>query len=84
MHTAMSAHPVFSRLVLQMVAVGETTGSLGTALDNVAQYYDEILPRMIKRMFSLLEPLMILGLIVFLGIIAMAVFLPIVSMITIR
>lgn len=82
MHTAMSAHPVFSRLVLQMVAVGETTGSLGTALDNVAAYYNEVLPRQIKRMFSLLEPLMILGMIVFIGIIAMAVFLPIVSLIS--
>ncbi|MBI3871424.1 MAG: type II secretion system F family protein [Verrucomicrobia bacterium] len=84
MHTAMSAHPVFSRLVIQMVAVGETTGSLGTALDNVAQYYDEMLPRLVKRMFSLFEPLMILGLVVFIGGIAMAVFLPIVSLITVR
>lgn len=83
MHTAMGKHPVFSRLVLQMVAVGESTGSLGTALDNVAAYYDDVLPRQIKRMFSLLEPLMILGLIIFIGIIAMAVFLPIVSLISV-
>jgi type II secretory pathway component PulF len=84
MHTVMGANPVFSRLVSQMVAVGETTGSLGTALDNVASYYDEVLPRQIKRMFSVLEPLLILGLVGFVGCIALAVFLPIVSLITVR
>ena len=84
MHTVMAGNPAFSRLVSQMVAVGETTGSLGVALDNVASYYDEVLPRQIKRMFSVLEPMLILGLVGFVGFIALAVFLPIVSLITIR
>ncbi len=82
MHVGMASHPVFSKLVLQMVAVGETTGSLGTALENVASYYNEVLPRQVKRMFTLLEPMMILGLVGFVGIIALSIFLPIVSLLS--
>ena len=82
MHVRMASHPVFSKLVLQMVAVGETTGSLGTALENVASYYNEVLPRQVKRMFTLLEPMMILGLVGFVGIVALSIFLPIVSLLS--
>lgn len=84
MHVVMGKNPAFSRLVVQMVTVGETTGSLGPALDNVASYYDEVLPRQVKRMFSILEPMMILGLVGFIGVIALSVFLPIVSLMNIQ
>ncbi|HAM72757.1 MAG TPA: hypothetical protein DCM86_14035 [Verrucomicrobiales bacterium] len=84
MHSVMGSHPIFSKLVSQMIAVGETTGSLATALENVSDYYNEVLPRQIKRMFSLLEPLMIVGLVGFVGMVALSIFLPIVSLLNIR
>jgi type IV pilus assembly protein PilC len=84
MHTAMGAHPVFSPLVRQMVSVGETTGSLGTALENVSAYYNEVLPRQIKRLFSVIEPVMIISLVFFVGLIALSIFLPILSLLNIR
>ena len=84
MHTAMAAHPIFSGMLLQMVRVGENTGSLGTALENVAGYYNEILPRQIKRLFTLIEPILILFLIGFVGVIALSIFLPIVSLLSVH
>jgi type IV pilus assembly protein PilC len=84
MHTAMTSHALFSGMLVQMVRVGENTGSLGTALENVAAYYNEVLPRQIKRLFALLEPLMILFLIGFVGIIALSIFMPIVSLLSVH
>jgi type IV pilus assembly protein PilC len=84
MHTAMTAHPIFAGMLVQMVRVGENTGSLGTALENVAAYYNEVLPRQIKRLFTLIEPILILFLIGFVGIIALSIFMPIVSLLTVQ
>lgn len=84
MHSVMGAHPIFSGMLIQMVRVGENTGSLGAALENVAGYYNEVLPRQIKRLFSLLEPLMIVFLIAFVGLVALSIFLPIVSLLSVK
>ena len=79
MNESMRESPYFSQLMVQMVAVGESTGSLGDSLQHVADYYNEIVPRQVKKLLSLLEPVMIVGLIVMVGIVALSVFLPIVS-----
>lgn len=84
MNEAMKANPLFSRLMVQMVAVGETTGTLGDSLDHVADYYNEIVPRQVKKLLAVLEPVMIVGLIVMVGTVALAVFLPIASMLDAR
>jgi len=80
MNELMKANPVFSRLMVQMVAVGESTGSLGDSLQHVSDYYDELVPRQVKKFLSILEPVMIVGLIVMVGTVALAVFLPIATM----
>ena len=80
MHEAMKEDPVFSRLMVRMVAVGETTGSLGDSLHHVADYYNDIVPRQVKKLLSILEPLLIVALIVMVGSVALAVFLPIAAM----
>ncbi len=84
MNEAMKANPLFSRLMVQMVAVGETTGTLGDSLQHVADYYNEIVPRQVKKLLSILEPVMIVGLIVMVGTVALAVFLPIANMLEAR
>ena len=59
-----------------MIQVGETTGNLDKSLDKVSMYYDKEVPASIKKMFAILEPLLILflgGVVLF---IALAIFLP--------
>jgi type IV pilus assembly protein PilC len=80
MNEAMKGNPVFSRLMVQMVAVGESTGSLGDSLQHVSDYYNELVPRQVKKFLAILEPVMIVGLIVMVGLVALAVFLPIATM----
>ena len=39
-----------------MVIMGETTGNLDRALENVSNYYNEIIPRRIKKVLTIFEP----------------------------
>ena len=77
---AMHRHPVFTALLLRMVAMGESSGTLDHALDNVSSYYNEVIPRRIKNLFSVLEPALMLFLIVMVGCVALAIYLPILSL----
>lgn len=77
---AMHRHPIFTALLLRMVAMGESSGTLDHALDNVSSYYNEVIPRRIKNLFSVLEPALMLFLIVMVGCVALAIYLPILSL----
>ena len=77
---AMHRHPIFTALLLRMVAMGESSGTLDHALDNVSNYYNEVIPRRIKNLFSVLEPALMLFLIVMVGCVALAIYLPILSL----
>ena len=54
------AHPKIPKLVSQMIAVGERTGSLDQILQEMGMYYEQQLDTAIKRMTALIEPVMIL------------------------
>jgi type IV pilus assembly protein PilC len=76
----MKESDLFPNLVLQMVTTGENTGKLAESLQNVVDYYNDIIPRAIKKLFGILEPAIIVALILLIGTIALSVFLPITSM----
>lgn len=75
-----SRHQVFEPLVLRMLAVGESTGDMSGALEQAALYYEDAVPRAIKRFFSILEPTLILVMVAIVGLVALAVFLPLLSL----
>lgn len=77
---AIHRHPVFSALLLRMVTTGEATGKLDQALQNVSGYYNEVIPRRIKSVFTILEPALMLFMIFLVGCIALAIYLPILSL----
>jgi len=77
---AMRDDPIFPALLVRMVAIGERSGRLDEALGNVAQYYNIIIPRKLKRILSLLEPLLIVTIVCVVGLVAVSVFLPLFSM----
>ncbi len=76
---SMSRHRVFPTMVRRMVVLGETTGNLDESLEHVATYYNEMIPREIKKIFSIVEPLIMIVLIVIVGGVALSIFLPLVS-----
>ena len=75
--TPLFANRVFPVMVTQMIAVGEETGRLDEMLAKVANFYDDEVDSTLKSLTSLIEPLMIVGLGVIVGFIAVSVISPI-------
>ena len=46
----------------------------------MSQYYNEVIPRRIKKVFTILEPALTLTLIFMVGAIALSIYLPIISL----
>jgi type II secretory pathway component PulF len=66
----------FTPLVIQMVGVGETTGTLDEMLIRITEYYDIELENAIKKMTTYIEPILTLFMGVVVLLLALAVFLP--------
>ena len=79
-HESLQRYPIFPPMMIQMISVGETTGNLPKTLMNVANYYNREIPRRVKKIFGILEPVITLGLIGIVGIVALALFMPMMSL----
>jgi len=55
----LSRHPVFPPMVVQMLSVGEETGSVDVMLTKVSEFYDSEVTAAVDALTSLIEPLMI-------------------------
>jgi type IV pilus assembly protein PilC len=73
---------VFPPMVVSMVDVGEQTGALPEMLLKISDNYDEDVDNAVASMTSLLEPIMIVFLAVVVGSIVIAMFLPLIAMIS--
>jgi len=71
---------MFPPLVLQMVQTGENTGQLAESLQNVTDYYNDVIPRAIKRVFGILQPLITFMLIGIVAVVALSIILPLTQM----
>ncbi len=70
-------------IVVNMIDVGEETGDMDKMLEKVANNFDEEADVLVSSLMSLLEPIMILLLGGMVGTIVVAMFLPMVKMITV-
>jgi general secretion pathway protein F len=70
---------LFPPLALNMIAVGEETGRLESMLAEVAEHYDQEVKRTTKRLTSLLEPALILGMGLIIGLVVVSMLLAIFS-----
>ncbi len=68
---------VFTPIVLQMIAVGEESGSLDEMLDHAADFYEQDVDYDLQRLSAAIEPILILVLGSIVLILALGVFLPI-------
>ena len=76
LRTAISAG-VFTPVVLQMIAVGEESGSVDDMMQEVAELYQREVEYELKTLSSQIEPILIICLAVLVLILALGVFLPI-------
>jgi type IV pilus assembly protein PilC len=71
---------VFPDMVVQMIAVGEQTGALDQMLNKVADFYEEETDIAVASLTSALEPLLMLGVGGMVGVVMVAMYLPIFSL----
>ena len=69
----------FPRIAYEMLLTGEKTGRLGPMMENVSTYYEEEQKNLVQRLKSLVEPVMIILLAFIVGIILLAIFIPMFS-----
>jgi len=68
---------LFPNMVVQMIAVGEESGSLDTMSSKVAEFYESEVDNAVDAMASLMEPLIMAVLGVLVGGMVIAMYLPI-------
>lgn len=76
-HEAMKRAEIFPSLMLQMAMVGVESGSLPELLDKTANFYEERVDNFISALTSMIEPVIIVVLGAMIGIVVVALYLPI-------
>lgn len=76
-HIAMNFSHLFPSMVLQMIAVGESSGTLDVMLNKIANFYEEEVSTLVTGLSALMEPILIVILGVIIGSFTLAMYLPI-------
>ena len=74
---SLAKHELIPNIMIQMVKVGEETGSLGTILKTLARFYRKEVDGEVDSLVGLIEPLMIVLLGVGVGVLVSSVLVPI-------
>ncbi len=72
--------PLFPPMVSQMVKIGEETGELEKMLSKIADFYEDEVDAAIQSLTSIIEPIMMIGVGLMVGIIIIAMYLPMFKM----
>ena len=77
---AIGDESIFPVMLHSMIKIGEESGSLDDILDKTANFYDEELETSLKKMTTMIEPLMIIVMGAVIGFIVIAMMMPIFDM----
>ncbi|OQX60130.1 hypothetical protein DRP98_01355 [candidate division KSB1 bacterium] len=67
---------LFPPMVVRMIAIGEQSGSLDSMLENISRHYDIEVDYAIKKMTSMIEPLLTVVIGLFVAFLAISIFMP--------
>ncbi len=73
-------YAVFPPMLLRMLVVGEESGTMEQSMEHISSRYDTEIPRRIKKIMALMEPIIMVFLIAVVGCVAMAIFLPLMKL----
>jgi type IV pilus assembly protein PilC len=73
---------VFPPMVSQMIKVGEETGELDKMLGKIADFYEEEVDASIETLTSVIEPIMMIGVGLMVGVIIISMYLPMFKMLS--
>jgi len=71
---------VFPNMVVQMIAVGESTGALDAMLTKIADFYDDEVDSAVEALTALMEPALMVFLGIVIGGLVIAMYMPIFNM----
>ena len=83
LNRSLSSSKIFPVMVIQMISVGEETASLDDMLNQVATLYEEEVDLMVEGLTSIIEPILIVFIGLILGVIIVALYLPIFEMVNV-
>jgi type IV pilus assembly protein PilC len=75
-------NPVFPPMVSQMVKIGEETGELEKMLGKIADFYEDEVDASVQALTSIVEPIMMIGVGLMVGVIIISMYLPMFKMLT--
>jgi type IV pilus assembly protein PilC len=75
-------NPIFPPMVSQMVKIGEETGELEKMLAKVADFYEDEVDASVQSLTSIVEPIMMIGVGIMVGIVIISMYLPMFKMLT--
>jgi type IV pilus assembly protein PilC len=78
----LAENPIFPPMVSHMIKIGEETGELEKMLGKVADFYEDEVDSSISSLTSIIEPLMMIGVGLMVGVIIIAMYLPMFKMLT--
>jgi len=76
----MTENSVFPPMVSQMVKIGEETGELDKMLSKIADFYEDEVDTAVAALTSIIEPIMMIGVGIMVGIIVIAMYMPMFKM----
>jgi type IV pilus assembly protein PilC len=79
-YLALEESEIFTDMSIDMVKVGEATGSLDEMLNSVSDFLDEQVETRMQRLLSLVEPLMLVFMGIIIAILLISIYLPMYSM----
>ncbi len=75
-------NPVFPAMVSQMVKIGEETGELEKMLGKIADFYEDEVDASVQSLTSIVEPIMMLGVGLMVGVVIISMYLPMFKLLT--
>jgi type IV pilus assembly protein PilC len=75
-------NPVFPPMVSQMVRIGEETGELDAMLGKIADFYEEEVDASIQALTSIIEPIMMIGVGMMVGVVIISMYRPMFKVLT--
>ena len=79
-YAALETSEIFTDMSIDMIKVGEATGSLDEMLNSVSDFLDEQIETRMQRLLSLIEPIMLVFMGLIIAILLISIYLPMYSM----
>jgi len=77
--TPMAKHKVFTPMMVQMVSVGERSGTIDDMLEKISDFYDEEVTNSVDVITTIIEPMMLLVVALIVAVILLSLYIPLFS-----